>query len=172
MRQVLQSGLLGQVFLLWLNLSPSIPNVLKEVRKSRLKLSSLRQRPINHCFPRSSMTKTKELRVRGDRRLSRRSRSRDRLQVPGYPAGIRENETHKELPCAHVNAHYLHPGDKVAPCLRYHPTTFWSMFCLLSYSVLSFSTGGSRTANERDASPLCEIVIVIDQNKSLHMNPL
>lgn len=105
MRQVLQSGLLGQVFLLRLNLSPSIQNILKEVRQSGLKLSSQRQRPINHCFPRSSVTKPKGGSAAQQEVEVQRSASLW-LQVPGCPAGLWRNQAHKEQPCAHVNTLY------------------------------------------------------------------
>lgn len=122
MRQVLQSGLLGQVFLLWLNLSPSIQNILKEVRQSSLKLSSQRQRPINHCFPRSSMTKTKGLRSQEGSATQQEVKVQRSpslwLQVPGCPAGLRRNETHKEQTCAHVNTlHYASRRQSCSVCV-------------------------------------------------------
>lgn len=106
MRQVLQSGLLGQVFLLWLNLSSSIQNVPKADR-NWVRYDGVPLITASHEAP---WQKPRGWEHRGDQQLSRRSRSRDRaslgLRVPGCPAGLRRSQTHKEQPCAHVNTLY------------------------------------------------------------------
>lgn len=141
--------------------------------KSRLKLSSLRRRHINHCFPRSCMTKTKGLRAQGDQQevLVHRSASLW-LRVPACPAGLGRNETHKEHLCAHLNkAHFIVLlREKVAVISRNNILV--NAFPIIIQSLEFFHRRLQGEHMKAVPPLLCEIVIVIDQNKSLHMNPL
>lgn len=136
MHQVLQSGLLGQVFLLWLNVSASIRNLLKEVR---LKLSV----PLITASQEAPWQKAKVWEHRRAQRLSRRSRSRDRLlfdsrSQDALQACKETQHTRSSLVLTFIWIIVL-PGDRVARChsmilatkansaqcsLYYH-TAFW-----------------------------------------------
>lgn len=149
MHQVLQSGLLGQVFLLWLNLSAPIRNLLKEVR---LKLSI----PLITAFQEAPWQKAKVWEHRRALWLSRRSRSRDRLlfdsrSQDALQACEETQQTRSSLVLTFWRFIVL-PGDRVAQW--YQPATL-ILLNALSIIIQRFGFFHRRhgAVNEAHASP-------------------
>lgn len=121
----------------------SVPAVAKSLSahpKPSERSKTETEHPINHSFPRSSMTKSKCLRAQegsvAQQEVEVQRSASLWLQLPGCPAGLRRNPTDKEQPCAHVLTIYCASSGQScsvisarnansAQCSLYYHTAFW-----------------------------------------------
>lgn len=147
MCQVLQSGLLGQEFLLCLNLSSSIRTFFEKQTETKFRYDCVTLITASQEAP---WQKPKGLRAWGDQQEVEVHTSASLwLCVPGCPAGLRRNEAHKEQPSAHINRLYWDFFRDNGAVIKkrsgrrpsYYHTAFWV-----------FPQEASGRANEGDAS--------------------